>query len=112
MALGSNALHGHRRTNADKRRCVEIALREFPGLSSRAIAQTCGVSIDTVCRIRPEQVSESDTSTRTGQDGKQYPAFRVPRAAPDLPRNVEPRSFVAADSHAAAGPDTMPRRRR
>lgn len=30
--------------NADKRRCIEIALAEFPKLSSSAIAEMCGVS--------------------------------------------------------------------
>lgn len=74
-ALSANALHGHRRTNADKRRCVEIALREFPKLSSRAVAKMCGVSPDFTARLRPE-VSSDDTCT--GQDGKQYPASREP----------------------------------
>jgi hypothetical protein len=76
-ALSANSRHGQRRTNADKRRAVEIALREFPRLSSRAIAEMCGVSPDTVVRVRPGQASDSDTSARTGQDGKQYPARRV-----------------------------------
>lgn len=49
-ALGANAAHGHQRTNADKRRCVEIALREFAGMSNRAIADMCGVSADLVDR--------------------------------------------------------------
>lgn len=92
-ALGANAAHGHRRTNADKRRCVEIALREFPKLSSRAVAEMCGVGRDLVDRAR--QVADSATSAteaceqygpafiaateagkRTGADGKQYPAKR------------------------------------
>lgn len=80
-ALSANAIHGHRRTNADKRRCVEIALREFPKLSSRAIAEMCGVSVMTITRTRDEQVSQSDTSPVTGADGKQYPARRDPKAA-------------------------------
>jgi len=73
-ALGANALHGHRRTNADKRRCVELALKEFSKLSSRAIADMCGVSAEMVNSIRSTQLSESDTSTRTGKDGKNHPA--------------------------------------
>ena len=43
-ALGANAVHGQRRTNADKRRCVELAVKEFASLSSRAIAELCAVS--------------------------------------------------------------------
>lgn len=81
FALGANAVHGQRRTNEDKRRCVEIALREFPKLSSRAVAKLCGVSPDLVDRVRPEQVPVSGTSTpRTGLDGKRYPARREPSA--------------------------------
>jgi hypothetical protein len=92
-ALGANALHGHRRTNADKRRCVEIALAEFGGLSSRAIAQMCGVGQELVLRNRP-QVNESFTSptptppaTVKGSDGKSYPAKRT---ATEIKHTVEP----------------------
>lgn len=74
-ALSANALHGHRRTNADKRRCVELALAEFGKLSDRAVAKMCGVNHETVGAQRP-QLAESATSPRTGQDGKQYPATR------------------------------------
>lgn len=74
-ALGANALHGHRRSNADKRRCVEIALREFPKLSSRALAKMCGVSPNFVVTVRPE-LSSDDSSTRTSLDGKERPASR------------------------------------
>ena len=78
-ALSANALHGLKRSNADKRRCVEIALKEFADLSSRAIAEMCGVSTDLVIAVRPEQVSDFDTSKVTGRDGKQYPATRTRR---------------------------------
>lgn len=80
-ALGANALHGHRRTNADKRRCVEIALREFPKLSSRAVAEMCGVGHEMVEAQRP-QLAVSASSTRTGQDGKERAARREPRMKP------------------------------
>lgn len=75
-ALGANATNGLKRTNADKRRCVEIAIREFPKLSSRTVATMCGVSNHMVDDYRPKQVGESPTSTVTGQDGKQYPATK------------------------------------
>jgi len=69
--------NGLRRSHADKRRCVENALKEFGGLSSRAIAGLCGVSNDFVSRNRLEQVSFNDTSPQvTGSDGKSYPATR------------------------------------
>lgn len=84
-ALGANATNGHRRTNADKRRCVEIALREFPNLSSRALAQMCGVSHVLVNDARPRQLEDSSSSTRMSLDGKERPAHRP---APE--RHAEP----------------------
>lgn len=68
------------RTNEDKRRAVEIALKEFPKLSKREIAKICAVNDTTVsdhmkrCGIpAPEQV--------TGADGKSYPAHKPARPA-------------------------------
>ena len=77
-ALGANAVHGRRRTNADKRRCVEVALGEWPHLSSRMISEMCGVDHKTVEAYRPSG-GEIPHVERTGQDGKQYPATRQPR---------------------------------
>ena len=77
FALAANAIHGRKRTNADKRRCVEIALREFGGLSSRAVAEMCGVSNHMVDDLRPKALGESPNATRTTTDGRQYPAKRT-----------------------------------
>lgn len=80
FALGANASHGARRTNADKRRAVEIALREFSEMSDRAIAEMCGVSPTTVSSARPRTVSKLDTAekpaTRIGRDGVRQPATK------------------------------------
>jgi hypothetical protein len=45
-SVGANAVHGHRRTNDDKRRAVEILLNdpEWRGWSDVQIAEQCGVS--------------------------------------------------------------------
>ena len=53
-AIGANALHGIRRTNADKRRAVELLLadEEWSQWSDRAIAKCCGVSNVTVSSYR------------------------------------------------------------
>jgi len=89
-ALGANALHGHRRSNADKRRCVEIALAEFPKLSSRAVAAMCGVSNHMVDDARPAaQLGDSPSSTRTGLDGKERPATRRVVSEPQEPAEDE-----------------------
>lgn len=76
FALAANAAHGLRRSNADKRRCVEIAVREFSGLSDNAIAQMCGVSNHAVKAARPVTLENIQPEKRTGADGKQYPATR------------------------------------
>jgi len=61
---------------ADKRRCVEIALREFPAVSSRQIADWCGVSHHTVEATRQALGNLPNAPTVTTKDGKQYPAKR------------------------------------
>jgi len=70
-----------RRTNADKRRAVEIALREFPKLSSRQLAELFDVGDDMVNAQR-RQLSESDSSAgaRMGADGR---VWRLPRGEPE-----------------------------
>ncbi|GEM_PF-2445208 len=78
----TDALYGHRRTNADKRRCVEIALREFANkMSSNAIAKMCGVHDGLVASVRQTQLPESGSSTRLGLDGKERPARRAAAVA-------------------------------
>lgn len=74
-ALSANAAHGLRRTNADKRRSVEMALAEWPKLSDRKIAEMCAVGNALVGEVR-RQVFESNTcqdQSRIGKDGKEYP---------------------------------------
>jgi hypothetical protein len=54
FAAGSNVDHGLRRSNADKRAAVALALRHSPGLSDRAIAEHCRVSHPLVAEVRKE----------------------------------------------------------
>jgi hypothetical protein len=96
-ALAANRTHGLRRSNADKRRAVWLALESQIGAeqSSRVIAEHVGVGDDLVSKIRAEyeaerfprfpeenatqatgQVPENDTcqpKRRVGRDGKSYP---------------------------------------
>lgn len=87
-SLGANSTNGLHRTNADKRRCVSLALEFFGAMSDRALASMVGVSNQFVSNVRAEiaeatrprqHVSTVDTSaatqpdTRTG-DGKQCTA--------------------------------------
>lgn len=92
MSFGVNAEHGLPRSNADKRRAVEAALRHAKGLtmSSRAIAEHCKVSDHFVGVMRQELGLRCDPiapETRTGRDGKTYPvaAKPAPAAAPPPP---------------------------
>ena len=71
-ALGSNAEHGHRRSNADKRHAVEMALKdpELGNLPATEIADICRVHERTVRRMINEHLSgddddESDSQKRT-----------------------------------------------
>jgi hypothetical protein len=52
------------------------AVAENPGMSDRAIAAELGVSDTTVLRARKSGASNAAPETRTGKDGKKYPAKR------------------------------------
>lgn len=54
FSVGANAAHGLRRTNADKRRAVEVLLRdeEWAAWSDREIARRCGVGAPLVAEVR------------------------------------------------------------
>ena len=87
-AIQANQTGSVRRTNADKRKCVEIALANFADLSDRAIADLCGVHHAFVAKNRPQvdTVSTSETQepqTRTGKDGKEYPAPKQEEPEPE-----------------------------
>jgi hypothetical protein len=106
-AVQANQTGSVRRTNADKRKCVEIALGEFGDLSDRALAEMCGVSNKTVAAAR-EQVGNFPTSdifdpipqpaqTRKGRDGKEYPAPAPNQPKPEPEPDEEPQEESAAE---------------
>jgi len=74
-AAGANAAHGLRRTNGDKRRAVEVLLRdpEWSQWSNYEIAKRCAVAESSVRNIRAElerttQIAQS--VVRKGADGR------------------------------------------
>ena len=89
-ACGANVDHGLRRTNADKRRAVTVALELRPNETSRIIAEHVGVVHRMVDLMRqlatvansnvrnPRQSAPSASGNipagRIGRDGKLYPA--------------------------------------
>lgn len=89
-AAGSNAIHGLKRTNADKRRAVELVLAEYPSWSNRKLAEACGVSDEFVRSVRPQVPtvgsSSSSEDKKQGRDGK----WRGPKhTAPAAPKHQE-----------------------
>jgi ParB-like chromosome segregation protein Spo0J len=83
-ALSANISHGLRRSNADKRRAVVMALADatLQKWSDRKIAELCGVSDPFVGQIRGEvqTVSTSpvvDATKKTGTDGVSQPATKA-----------------------------------
>lgn len=52
FALKSNCKHGLRRSNADKRRCVELAIKHWPDITNRALSEICGVSHTFINKVR------------------------------------------------------------
>jgi uncharacterized ParB-like nuclease family protein len=100
-ALGANRANGLRRKNEDKRKCVEIALREFEGWSDHKIAEVCGVSQPFVLKVRPQVITvitcptpsqpttQEEPPKRLGKDGKQYPATKSWTAPEITPAPVD-----------------------
>jgi len=80
-ACGANQTHGLRRTSADKRRAVEIALALHPEHSDRMLAEHCGVGYSLVADVRRQLPESGSSSARVGKDGK---ARRPPPAKPRM----------------------------
>lgn len=80
-ALGANHSHGLRRTNADKRRAITVALSDdlLKTMSDRQLAELCGVSQPFVGQVRGELITviSSPTAKRSGADGKARPANKA-----------------------------------
>jgi len=72
-AAGSNAEHGVRRTNADKKRAVAMVL-SLPGYaqrSDREIARLCAVTHPFVASCRRTSTDEQDQDTDDGQEPRE-----------------------------------------
>jgi hypothetical protein len=67
------AEHGLRRSNADKRRSVELALAEWPKLSDVEIGRICAVGKTLAGEVRRDiqPVEKTGSETRIGADGKE-----------------------------------------
>ena len=96
-ALSANARHGLHRSNEDKRKAVAFVLAdaEWSKLSSRAIAEICGVSDMFVGSIRKESVANGlqDSEKKTGKDGRSFNATK-PKADPKPEPKQEPAKLI------------------
>jgi protein gp37 len=75
-AAGSNREHdqsGLRRSNADKRRAVLMAMEAKPDFSDRGIAKQVGVGKTLVLNLRQVVFKTTSFDRRIGIDGKSYP---------------------------------------
>jgi hypothetical protein len=78
FSIGANRQNGVRRSPADKRRAIELALMKFPDRSNVVISRHVGCSESYVRKVHDEiQVRTSANLKQelvTGRDGKQYPS--------------------------------------
>ncbi len=92
FAFGANSMHGLRRTSADKRHAVEMALKDpyFSKLSNQEIADICRVTKRTVNRIINKQMTD-DPDENGSQDGtlSQKPTADDHRPTKEPPTQAE-----------------------
>jgi hypothetical protein len=83
-ALAANHTHGLRRSNADKRRAVELALKSWIDKSDREIATLTGTSHPFVGRVRGEMALETLPLERKPDSLLEDPLGGVETLPPDL----------------------------
>ena len=86
-ACQANAHNGQRRTREDKRRAVEIALRELPKSSDSVIAKVCMVDHKTVAAIRAS-LGVAKSENVVGADGKIQRGTKKAKADDNTPANA------------------------
>ena len=79
-ALVANQRHGLRRSNEDKRRCIEVACKQWPDYSHKKIADVCCVSSHTVASVMGELQKKGEvkeTTVRTDAKGRKMNVSRI-----------------------------------
>lgn len=113
-ALAANKAHGLRRSNADKRRTVEVALRNpiAQEQSSRVVAEQCGVDHKTLEKIRRELQAAGEVAprkTRTDSLGRQQPAAKSLEKPGDVGKVATPDPEPGAGTpHDDSTPSVLP----
>lgn len=88
FALSCNTHHGLKRTGADKRQCVETAVKAFPSSSNNQIAEMCSVGDDLVKSVRVEMEQSGKVKPvkeRIDTQGRKQSATK-PRSGNETPK--------------------------
>lgn len=108
-SVGANASHGLRRTNADKRRCVELLLsdEDWSKWSNGEIARRCGVSDHFVGVVRRELTPiESESRPRRTANGRTIETTNIGRKV--TPATAVTRQDVVEIAPASLGRESEP----
>ena len=79
FALSANTAHGLRRSTADKRRCIALALAEWAKLSDNELGKICAVDHKTVAEVRKDlegMLKIPKVETRTDSTGRSQPSAK------------------------------------
>ena len=85
-ALTANSKHGLPRSNADKRACIRLALKQWPEKSNLSLAQMCDVDDKTVGSVRSEMEAAKaiePAPVRVSSSGRTVSATREERPEPE-----------------------------
>lgn len=100
-AVGANSTHGLPRRNVDKRRAVQIAVKEFPGLTQTQYAEMCGVTQQFISKLKKESTIVVDAEYVTRKNGSKYPINPAPRS----PKEPKPETLLSELQMPTAGTD-------
>ena len=110
-ALGSNTMHGRRRTNADKEKAVTIALTDcdISGTSNNQIAIICGTSQPYVGKIRKKLTCNGYKfgTTRVCSDGRIMDVSDIGANGAPVSAPVQPDAPVVGDNNVETVPEPV-----
>jgi len=95
-SVGSNAAHGLRRTNEDKRKAVTLLLEddEWAQWSNREIAKQCGVAHPFVGKLRKEVTGNRyQSNIRKGADGRTINTANIGQNAKKAAKRGKPETL-------------------
>lgn len=100
LAFALNAAHGRPLTLNDRRAYAARLLRAYPDWSDREIGRRAGLVQPTIAKVRQDLEREREippATTRTGRDGRSYPATLRPAGGPPAPWTRIEHAFTPAE---------------